>query len=562
MSFQCSGSDFDLTDFVLDQLDGAARREAEDHIARCARCRGEAESIRSLIETARDLPRLAVSKTFHQSLIDRIRREKEVSLSFRDRALLNTGFVLYRLRQSAFARILLVAAAIQAAVFLAVVIFSERGATEGPEPGEGDAAAVHYPEKFAPYRENDEELVELLPEEPFGGKNGLGVDELEAPQENFRSPVDDEELFIPEDDISDRIERENILELSLYRMSARLNPPYKKRAMKGRGGDSRTAIAVDRGLKWLRYHQEKDGSWDPESYSGGGRDFGGDPRARVGLSALAVAAFLSDGHTEVSGRYSDTVSKGIRFILASQDGSGRFGGVDESPAVSLFNQSVSVLVLAENFILTGGLNGGALDAGTKRLARMMRSYPPEETHDAYSDTWASMALHTVLMTGQTGLETAEVVRDIESRVALLARQEDHTMPFSKTLPFYSAGAVAVCRLFPAEEGEEEALDPDFVPFPDRDRPETMLVLLDDPDLREPSFLFFISTALVEDSNPFWPVWNRRVKSLLMQQQKREGYWPAGGDWPWIDGGDIYQTSLSILTLQIYYRFIKLDENGK
>jgi hypothetical protein len=51
-----------------------------------------------------------------------------------------------------------------------------------------------------------------------------------------------------------------------------------------------------------------------------------------------------------------------------------------------------------------------------------------------------------------------------------------------------------------------------------------------------------------------------VKGLLLADQHRDGFWPAGGDWPWIDGGDIYTTSLNILTLQVYYRFIKLEEN--
>ena len=29
---------------------------------------------------------------------------------------------------------------------------------------------------------------------------------------------------------------------------------------------------------------------------------------------------------------------------------------------------------------------------------------------------------------------------------------------------------------------------------------------------------------------------------------------------WIDGGDIYTTALHLLTLQVYYRYIKLEEN--
>ncbi len=108
--------------------------------------------------------------------------------------------------------------------------------------------------------------------------------------------------------------------------------------------------------------------------------------------------------------------------------------------------------------------------------------------------------------------------------------------------------------------EPPARDPDMLPLPDWRKPETMFNLLEDPDYREPSFLFFIGTALCEDGRPFWSEWNRRVKKILLKEQDRKGYWAAGGDWPWIDGGDIYTTSLNILTLQVYYRFIKLEEN--
>ena len=146
-----------------------------------------------------------------------------------------------------------------------------------------------------------------------------------------------------------------------------------------------------------------------------------------------------------------------------------------------------------------------------------------------------------------------------NRVALLAREETGGPSASGTPPVFSASIEAVDALF-APESASGVRGPDSTPFPDRRRPETMFALLDDPALREPSFLFFIGTALCEESSKNWPEWNARVKEILLAGQDREGYWPAGGDWPFIDGGDIYTTALSILTLQVYYRFIKLEVN--
>lgn len=578
MKNRCSNITGELTDYALGQLDTAARSRVEEHLASCSRCARELSRVSALVDGARALPEERVTPSLHDRIIARIRTEmaaqepsarpiqgteEEPPISLRDRVLLTAGFVGYRLRQSVAVRSLLAAAAVLVLSLLILHVLSDDRETAASY-FTGDGSAVTDETAFEGIDEEIESKPWRLPRS--GGRADLNIDGLSDPDENFPSPgTEDYNPFeiqgvseIPDDDIRTKVARENTLELGRYRLFARSNALCKTRVLKGRGGDQQTTYLVDRGLRWLHFQQEEDGSWDPVASSHSpARELGGVSEARVGLTALAVAAFLSDGHSETAGTYKDTVSNGINFLLAARDSLGQFGKVKDDPKTSLFNQSVCVLVLAENYMLSEGKNEDDLRLGINRLMSMAHRSTDDETHQTFSDTWAAMALRTALLTGlDSDGDLAGVCRTVESRVELLAKEESSAgVAASDVPPLCSAGMEAVDALFvPGEPGQDQ------IAFPDLRKPETLFNLLEDPDLCEPSFLFFVGTALCEKEQPVWAEWNRRVKEYLSDSQKTDGSWLAGGDWPWIDGGDIYTSSLSILTLQVYYRFIKLEEN--
>ena len=581
MKESCSEISRHLAHHALGELDGDMGRQVEDHLARCARCAREAQKVSALLDGARALPAVRVSAKFHDRLITGIRSEiaaqrsaptagGEEKLSLRDKIVLNAGFVGYRLRQSPVVRTLLAAAAILILSLLVIQLFSgERERPISPLIGAENDLSDKASTESLDVAFDDREW--RLPRSGGSGNGSdLNIDKLDAPEEDFPAPRTENDspldlvgdLKIPDDDIRTKVSRENTLELGRYRMFARSNALCKTRVMKGRGGDQTTTYAVDRGLRWLHFQQEEDGSWDPENSSHSpARELGGDPKARVGLTALAVAAFLSDGHSETSGTYAETVSSGINYILAARDSVGQFGAVEGDLKLSLFNQSVCVLVLAENYLLSAGKNEDDLRLGISRLVSMAHRGSSDQDYQTFADTWAAMALRTALMTGlDAGGDLRAVCQAVENRVALLAQAESSAgIGASAVPPLCSAGMEAVDALFASDE-LSHSLDDESLSFPDLRKPQTLFNLLDDAALREPSFLFFVGTALCEKAQPIWSEWNRRVKTILIGDQETDGSWLAGGDWPWIDGGDVYTSSLSILTLQVYYRFIKLEEN--
>jgi len=75
--------------------------------------------------------------------------------------------------------------------------------------------------------------------------------------------------------------------------------------------------AVERGLEWLKSHQNEDGSWTAEigyklntSYNTTERE-----RGHVGVTSLAGMAFLAGGHVPGRGPYGEVVERALDFVL-------------------------------------------------------------------------------------------------------------------------------------------------------------------------------------------------------------------------------------------------------
>ena len=564
MNEGCGFPGEEITAYVFDSgaLEERARARVEEHLRNCAACRREAERLEALRAAAAELPRIPPSRGFGERVLRALEMERTLgTLSVPERLQLALGSVLYTARRSPAARFLLLAAAIQFLLF--TLLYFASGVTVQVAPSGGSAGAVRRvrpPGGSAGGGEPPVPVTDFLPEGAHEARCASG-ERLDAPSAAFEPPRP-LEAPIPDTvlkDLDERIERENRLELTRCRMDARFSIPCRKRILRKRGGDPRTAAAVERGLRWLRDHQRKDGSWPV------GGPFGGDPRVTPGITALAAAAFLSDGHTERTGRFAGAVRRALEYLLSVQDREGRFGWVEGAPLESIFNQAASVLALSENYVLCeDGGRRAPLERGIAALVRMAEKGTTSSASDRrFADAWAALALRTAALTGLAvpGLEGA--AGRLEARVARLAGDEEPgggAERLADLPPICTATSLALEALFrePAPRPREAG----GVPFPDPDRPATLYAFLDDPAYREPSFLFFTGTALCGRDASLWEPWNRKVKVILLEEQSPEGEWPARGRWPWIDGGDLYTTALDLLTLQVYYRYVRLEEGSR
>src|SRR5690606_13155010 len=134
-------------------------------------------------------------------------------------------------------------------------------------------------------------------------------------------------------------------------------PKYSGRGSgRGRLGRTGTVVTLERALQWLKDHQDEDGKWDADDFmkhdvEGEPCDGPGNAVHDVGLTGLALLAFLGDGSTLRSGPYRDVVRKGVKWLREQQDeDTGLFGTANSNEFV--YDHAIATLAMVEAYGLS------------------------------------------------------------------------------------------------------------------------------------------------------------------------------------------------------------------
>jgi len=79
-----------------------------------------------------------------------------------------------------------------------------------------------------------------------------------------------------------------------------------------------TDTIVNTGLEWLKNAQGQDGRWDSQKW-------GANHNCDAAVSGLAILCFLANGDTDREGKYRETVSRGLKWLVTRQQADGSFG---------------------------------------------------------------------------------------------------------------------------------------------------------------------------------------------------------------------------------------------
>jgi hypothetical protein len=95
----------------------------------------------------------------------------------------------------------------------------------------------------------------------------------------------------------------------------------------------------------------------------------------------------------------------------------------------------------------------------------------------------------------------------------------------------------------------------------RDGVEYLLKHLPNKDSKNIYYYYYATQVMHNVPGEQWESWNRKMRRVLVESQERtgcaEGSWNPEGD-EWGDaGGRLMVTSLSCLTLEVYYRYLPL-----
>ena len=335
----------------------------------------------------------------------------------------------------------------------------------------------------------------------------------------------------------------------------------RRTAAEDRGGTSRRAeAAVRAGLLWLAAAQEKDGSWRCARW-GGGEDYD------VGVTGLALLAFLGAGHTESRGPYRATVGRALGWLAANQCDDGRFR------CRSFYEHGIATLAVCDAY----GLGGSRPVARVAQRAVdcIVRVQPEhggfrydgavaKEEGDLSVTGWQILALRSALCSG-LGVPPRAIER---ARVFLANTYRGdgasaYLVGNVEPSPAMTAVGMLCRQLLGGGYAAEIQAAADHLL-----RRETQSGGAGEGRHRlvgDLYYTYYATTAMFQFGGEYWAAWNRLVRDPLANAQVSDaadergqpvrGSWDPRKDYWGPRGGRVYTTALALLSLEVYYRFL-------
>lgn len=349
-----------------------------------------------------------------------------------------------------------------------------------------------------------------------------------------------------------------------------------------RGGRP-VATSIQQGLDWLSTHQDDDGKWDCDGFMKHDPrqdpcDGLGAPGHDVGMTGLALLAFLGDGSTTKQGEYRDHVRRGLAWLRDQQDESGLIG--DQLGHSFLYNHGIASLAMTEAYYLA---KSPRLKTPAQRavnyITRARNPYgawryevPPNGENDTSVTGWMVFALKsaeegglridpdayngalswfdeaTDPSTGRVGYTETGTLSSRQERV------NDHFSP-EKAEALTAVGLL--CRFFLGQDPDDEPIMVKHADLLRNSLPEW------DPDgFGCDMYAWYYGTYAMWQmgGKRHWEAWESAMRPAVLDSQRKggsaHGSWDPVGPWGYA-GGRVYSTSLMVLCLEVYYRYGKV-----
>jgi hypothetical protein len=367
---------------------------------------------------------------------------------------------------------------------------------------------------------------------------------------------------------------------SFYR--SRLDANRSARAERS-GASAASEQAVERALDWLARHQDADGRWDGGTarYDDGSAVKGDDDftvhcppgetcfgecayfEADTALTGLALLTYLGAGYTQKDGKYATTVGKGLDFLLTQQTSDGDLRG--RSRAVGMYCHAMATLALCEAYALS--LDDRLRAPAERAVAFLVRARasdgqawrysPGESIGDTSILGWVVMALKSAREVGLPIPDQSSVDRGTRLWLGRVATGSDRGLARYQPAEPVTATMTAeawVCRQFLGIGG------------PSASSSEAAAYLMQhESDKGDSNFYYWYygTLALYQHGGQPWTRWNSRMRDRIVKLQRPSGH--QAGSWDPDDsiygtrGGRLYCTALAALTLEVYYRYLRLYE---
>lgn len=351
-----------------------------------------------------------------------------------------------------------------------------------------------------------------------------------------------------------------------------------------KGGGAGFEQALKDGLEWLKDHQSPNGSWDGDGFSAQCGKIGntvcdgpGGANHDVGLTGLALLAFLGDGNTTNQGPYRDVVTAGIAWLKEQQDpDTGLIG--ERSTRDFIYNHAIAALAICEAYYFSQSPSLKKTAQKAIEFIHFARNpygawrydVPPIGDNDTSVTGWMIFALASA--------RDAKLKIDEEALLGGLSWIDEVSDPATGRVGYdgfgTSSSRTPANEYFPREKGEAmTAVGLLCRIFLGQDPKEHDIMekhaelIRRTPPVWEPEkfgcdmyYWYYATYAMFQMGGKHWDSWKKAMEPAVVGSQRKDGdekgSWDPVGPWGY-QGGRVYSTALMTLCLEVYFRYAKV-----
>jgi hypothetical protein len=336
----------------------------------------------------------------------------------------------------------------------------------------------------------------------------------------------------------------------------------REKSLREGGGTGASEAAVALGLGWLARHQEADGRWKLDGRfpdKGNANDPAG--------TALGLLPFLGAGKThklKKDNPYDMVVEKALRYLIAIQNKK------DGSFSRDMYAHGLCTIALCEAFGLSQDYN---LKKPAQQAINFIVSaqhaaggwrYSPGQAGDTSVTGWQIMALKSGLMCGlDVPAASLRKAQNYLEQEVLHSQTEGYGYTDGANATKTMTAVALLCRQYLQGwgsgnlrmiKGVDNYIKPNF--------PKA--------EVKDVYYYYYATQVMHHFGGDEWKNWNNKNRDLLVNTQNKDrarpevwGSWAPTGDQWGQTGGRLMVTSLNILSLEVYYRYLPLyyRDNG-
>jgi len=355
--------------------------------------------------------------------------------------------------------------------------------------------------------------------------------------------------------------------------SGRSSARARAKLVREGGGNAASEAAVALGLKWLALHQSNDGRWSLDGFHNnahekvdlGGKRFicncgGQGMRNDTAGTAFGLLPFLGAGITHQSDagfkeNYTKSVDAAIKFLLKHQDKNGDLGG-------GMYAQGLATIALCEAYGLSGDKE--LKEPAQRAIDFIVKAqdpdkggwrYVPRQGGDTSVTGWQVLALKSGQMAGLK--VPAKTLGGAEDWLKSVQTEDGGGYGYVGPQETPTLSAVGLlCRQYlgwsPRNPGMVKGVG--------------RLGRYPPGSINSMYYHYYATQVMHHMGGDAWAGWNAKMRDKLVETQDQgkdekhthqAGSWDPSGDAHGGQGGRIMQTSLSLLTLEVYYRHLPL-----